>query len=384
MQLVPLYLFLGISHIALTGVRVLVSLYALHLGASAGTVGVIISLFAIVSMSLGISIGRLIDRFGVLPIILIGITSMTTGAALGFLLPCIATLFAVAVLTGTGHMMIQVSGQHAVGHLSTPETRAINYGHLASSYSVANFCGPMSAGFAIEAFGHGYTFAMFLGVTSLGIVLLAARTIRMPPPQHALAAPRSGSTFALLRDPGLKPLYVVGILQAAAWDIYTFILPIRGTQLGFSPSTIGIILGVFSVATLVIRVFMPWLLRRWHEWKVLQGVLFYAMLAYILMPLIDQAWMYMLMSVMLGLAVGAGQPNILALMHAAAPPGRGGEALGLRVACANTGQVLLPIGFGAASGALGVAPLFWLFATILAFGTRTAKRRAARQPGRSA
>ena len=350
------------------------SLYALDLQASPALVGMLMGLFALFPMLLAVNLGRWIDRVGVARPMTVGAFCMVLGTGVAFVLPQLATLFLVAILLGTGHIMIQVAGQHAVGLLSAPEHRAGNFGHLSTAYSIANFCGAISAGFAIEAVGHRYTFLIYVVVVGLGLLLLATRAIGIPPHQHIQRPPNSGSAFNLLRNPVMRPIYIIGILQAAAWDIYVFIVPIHGTQLGFSPSTIGIILASFSIGTLVVRVFMPWIHRHQSEWQVLRFAMVAGALSYLVLPFMAQSLPFVVLSFFLGVALGSGQPNLLSLLHLAAPPGRGGEALGLRLTISNGGQVLLPLAFGAATTAMGIMPLFWAFATILGFGTRVAHR----------
>src|SRR5437870_8664850 len=76
---------LGIAnHSVLTASRITISLDALSLGASAFTVGVLMSLYALLPMLSAVAVGRLSDRAGVRPPMLIG----SIGLAVGALLPC--------------------------------------------------------------------------------------------------------------------------------------------------------------------------------------------------------------------------------------------------------------------------------------------------------
>ena len=65
-------------HLAFAGCRVTLSLFALHLQASALTVGVLISLLAAVPLVFSVGWGRTIDRIGVRTPLFIG-----AGAVLG-------------------------------------------------------------------------------------------------------------------------------------------------------------------------------------------------------------------------------------------------------------------------------------------------------------
>lgn len=380
LQLLPLFLFLGLSHIALAGSRVLVSLYALHLQSSALTVGILIGLFALFPTLLAVAMGRMIDRIGAYRPMLFGAIFLVTGTLLPSLFPQVAVLYPAAILMGTGHVLIQVSGQMSVGTLSTAENRAGNFGMLAVTYSLASLLGPLIAGFMIDAAGHRATFMLLLAFVTIGLLMHLTRQVKVPPPAPRVREASGGSAIALMFDVRVRDIFLVGILLASAWDLYTFVLPIRGTQLGFSASTIGIILSCFSGATLVIRIVMPFIYRHFKEWQILHFSLLGACAAYLAMPFISSAVAFMIFSFMLGLVLGCGQPNLLSLLHVAAPPGRGGEALGVRLTMGNATQTLLPLFFGAAGAALGIMPLFWGMAAIIGIGVPFAHRQVRNLP----
>ena len=76
----------------------------------------------------------------------------------------------------------------------------------------------------------------------------------------------------------------------------------------------------------------------------------------------------------LGLGLGVSQPMILSVMHRAAPPGRVGEATGLRLTLVNGTQTFLPMLFGALGGAFGLSPVFWAVALLVGGGAFYARR----------
>jgi MFS family permease len=61
-----------LNHCVFAGMRVSVSLYAIHLHATPFTVGVLMALYALLPMLSAISMGRLIDRIGARVPMLIG------------------------------------------------------------------------------------------------------------------------------------------------------------------------------------------------------------------------------------------------------------------------------------------------------------------------
>jgi MFS family permease len=84
----------------------------------------------------------------------------------------------------------------------------------------------------------------------------------------------------------------------------------------------------------------------------------------------------MALSFCLGLGIGAGQPMVMAVLHSHAPPGRMGEAAGVRMSLMNSMAVAVPLVFGAVGGTIGLSPVLWSVGVALATGgwlTRVAK-----------
>ena len=87
MRLPLVVLFTVLNHLAYAGSRVTVSLFALHEGASALAVGVLMSLFALLSMLISVPVGRLVDRTGVFRPIVAAAVSVFIGLLLPFAWP---------------------------------------------------------------------------------------------------------------------------------------------------------------------------------------------------------------------------------------------------------------------------------------------------------
>lgn len=72
--------------------------------------------------------------------------------------------------------------------------------------------------------------------------------------------------------------------------------------------------------------------------------------------------------------LGSVQPMVMSMLHQITPHARHGEALGLRLMAINASSVAMPLLFGAAGAAVGVAGMFWAMGALVALGTRTAWR----------
>jgi len=183
----------------------------------------------------------------------------------------------------------------------------------------------------------------------------------------------------LLRLPRLRAVLVVSALISAGWDLFTFLVPLHGTNSGLSATAIGLVAGAFGVGSAAVRVALPWIARRVAEWKLLGSALVLAGLGYFAFPFCVTVGTMLPLALALGMVLGCGQPIVMSLLHVTAPPERTGEAVGLRAAITSLGQTMLPLAFGAFGTATGMLPLFWAAAAVLGIGGGMA---ASRRPGR--
>ncbi len=378
MNLLRLITVSVLAHMALVSARMTASLYALANHASTFTVGVILALFSLVPMLIAVRAGRWIDAAGPRRPCMTGILLILGGVLLPFAFSYasadLAPLLVASAMIGTGTQLTMLAIQQEVGERADPIRRPAAFSWLALGASVSGFAGPVLSGLSIDWFGHRATFGALFGVAVLALgtlwinrALLATREgrARGPEPLHPLE---------LLRFTELRHVLIATALVSMAWDLQTFVVPVHGTHVGLTASEIGLVLGSFALATFAIRLAMPWLSRRFSEWQVLTYTLFCATLAFALFPLFSSRVPLMSVAFLLGLGLGAAQPNIMSLVHSRTPQGRVGEALGLRSMIINSTQVVLPLVFGAFGAVLGAGAMFWTMAALVCIGGIAAVR----------
>lgn len=366
---------LGIAnHAVFTGSRVIVALDALSRGASPFTVGVLVSLYALLPMLLSVVAGRVVDRIGARRPMLLGSVLIGVAATLPVAFPGLASLFAGATLLGVGFMAFQLAAQNTTGEIGGPAARARNFSLLALGYSVSGFVGPLLAGFAIDHFGFRAAFATLALVPLIPIVVLARGKLALPGPHARGAVVHHGGIVALLRHRTLRRVFAVNALMSLGWDLHTIFVPIYGAKIGLSASQIGGVLSSFAAATFVVRFFMPTIARRLREHQVLSVALLLAGAVYFAFPFLQSAPALFALSFTLGLGLGAGQPVVMALLHTHAPAGRIGEAAGIRMALVNSMSVAAPLVLGAIGASVGIVPVFWSVGACLATGGILARR----------
>jgi MFS family permease len=379
--LLPLILVTLTGHMAFSGGRVSGSLFALNMGSPEWVVGLFMAMFSFLPTLAAMSIGRWIDRMGALPVLRFGVLTVLIGAWLPVLWLSVPSLFVMALLVGFGFNAMSVASQHTVGALAqgkSAEQRLRNFGWYALGHSASSALGPFFSGLLIDQVGFRAAFATMAGFTCVACWLVFKKLARLP------AATKSDATddhqlkpqvwHDLLAAPELRRIYYVSMTLACTWDLFIVMLPVLGTRLGFSASIIGTVFSLFAVGTFVSRALMPWLSTHFREWQIMRAAMAMIALVFVALPWASAATAFMLLGFLFGTAVGFSQPNMLSLLHAAAPSGRGGEALGLRSLVGNGSSVLIPITFGFAVGPLGVAPLLWLGAALISSALPAAHR----------
>lgn len=370
------------SHAVQVGGRLAVMLYAVHLSASPATVGLLAALFNLVNVVTSVHVGRWIDKSGSRVPMLVGSVMITLGAALAVLWPSLAALFIVSVVIGSFHNLIFIAQQRLAGQYGKPEDRIRNFSVISLGQSAAGMLGPVSAGFAIEHAGYSETFLMFTIIAAVPLAALLFNLLPYPPkgPARPRSTERKLGMLELMREPRLRAMYIVALLASSTWSIVIFLIPLYGTQIGLGASTIGIIIGAFSIATVVIRVVLPWLSRWFTSWQMLIGSLAVSGLALALIPAVTGVVALAVLATWVGLGLGLTGPISQALLHDLAPHERIGELLGLRVTLINASHAGVPILSGAVGAAIGVGPVFWVVAACLFAGVWMTRGQL-RQPG---
>jgi cyanate permease len=182
----------------------------------------------------------------------------------------------------------------------------------------------------------------------------------------------------LLKNVPLRRTLITSAIILTGTDLFQFYMPIYGHNAGLSASSIGMVLGTFAVASFVVRLVMPSLVKRHSADTVLLWSLYIGAVAYLMFPMFNSVVLLAAVAFVLGIGMGCSQPVSLMLIYDRAPAGRSGEALGLRLTVNNFMHIAVPMIFGTLGSALGVAPVFWANAGILAAGgIVSARARAA-------
>jgi MFS family permease len=198
---------------------------------------------------LSLPAGRLADRFGPRPVVLVSAATMGTGLLLtsnvsNLWLGYITYGFGVGVATACAYvpMVSQVSGWF-------DRRRAAALGVAVSGIGLGTLFGPRLASRLIDAHGWRDTYRIFAVVAVAALVLASFGAERAP--VRPAATPLD--LRAVVRTPAFRSLYISGLLLGLALFVPFVFLPKYAQDHGISSETAALLLSFLGVGSLIGR-----------------------------------------------------------------------------------------------------------------------------------
>ena len=349
---------------SMRGARMLFSLQALALDASSLEVGILAALFAAFPMFLAVYAGRVSDRMGVKHPMIFGALVIAGGILVALRFKSLASLMVGAALIGLGHIFFHVSVHNLIGAYGEGEARTRNFATFSLGASISAFFGPSATGFAIDGLGFPAAFVMLAAIALVPMIIV---TFYLPLiPKHMKGGHgKPQGRIDLRNNPALRRTLLMSGVTLTGIELFTFYFPVYGRSIGLTASVIGMVMACYAVAAFIVRLGMHKAAKRLGEVGVLTASLFVAGITYMLVPLMSNALLLGVVAFLLGLGLGCAQPLTILLTYNHAPPGRSGEALGMRLTVNKITQIGVPIVFGGLGSAFGLIPVFWANAAFL-------------------
>jgi MFS family permease len=338
--------------------------------------------------------GRLSDRIGRKPVLLITVAANAVGYLMLAFVPNIWLAIAVRLFTGLGAGNVSTV-QGYVADVTPPEKRAGRMGLIGAAFGAGFIAGPGLSGILVqEDMGRlGYQLPIFAAcglatLAALGaLFVLKESLVRRDGPAPAREPFLSGVSHAAA-NPVISRVVVVTLIYMAGfsgmestfglWTGARFDWGAR--EVAFAFMTVGLV-SMLCQVLLVGR-----LSRRFGESRVLaSGCLMFGigLMGQLLSP---APWVVVAAMAFGAVGMAMTMPNISAMISRASPPDRQGAMLGLNMAASSSGRILGPIAAGAMFSGLGhdwplaVGAALMIPAAIMAINAG----RAATQPARLA
>jgi MFS family permease len=384
----PLHLTFALMiccYTSISSARVILSLFALNLGASASAVGLLVATFYAFPLVLSWPVGMLADRLGSRGLLACGTVCGAGGMAIPYFFQTLPALYVSGFALGLSFTVYNVLLQNLVGLASTPQTRTRNFSNSSMFGAAALFLGPLAGGLAIDYLSAPVACLCSAALAVAAFVLLGIFGGALPGGQGATDSAPRGRLRDLLNDRGMLRIFLSSALVQMGQDLLQVFVPIYGHAIGLSASVIGGILASFAAAYVVIRIFMARMIAVLGEERLLGYSFCVAAASFALFPFFRSETMLMLVAFAFGCGMGCGQPITTMLLFSHSAEGRSGEIFGLRQTANNLVRVTTPSVFGYVATLLGLFSVFAAGALLMAVGgaltSARAKPPAAPPPG---
>ena len=365
----------SVFFIAMKGNRIVVTLFAVDLGAGPLQTGILFALHGIFPFLLAIRAGRIADRFDNRLLMYWGLAIYAIAMMLPFIWPGMIALYLCAAIGGFTSMLFVLATQNYIGSLATTQTRTKYFSYYAIGESVGQVIGPVILGYAIDHWTHPRAFLLLTGVTIATLAMTWAGRNRLPQNQGRAPVQEKRCMGDLLKLPAMRAALITNAVVMIGWDLFNLYMPFYMRNMGFTATTIGYVMGSYGVAAIITRIAIPPITARWGVQRMIACALLLAAVGFVFVPLSNAPAVLMLLSFVIGLGVGCGQPLSMTLAYNAAPPGRVAEGIAMRLAVSYGAHVFIPTAFGALGSLIGLAPVFWLCAAALTGGAAMNARK---------
>lgn len=326
--------------------------------------------------------GKLSDRIGRKPVLIVTIAMVgVTYAAFAFA-PNIWVAFGLRFVNGVFAGNISTL-QGALADITPPEKRAGRMGVMSAAFSAGFSTGPAIGGFLAQPERGALGFQLPLLVAA-GFALASALAVVVLVREHRpeRTRPTGQVKAARLRDGLAHP--VIGRVMMISTIVILGFAGVEATyglwtetRFGWGPREIGLAFMLVGVAGAVFQGFVTGrLARRFGEARVLASGLMFILIGVVTQGL-SPTWPVAMVGF---LFVCFGQsicfPNVSALISRAAPADRQGEMLGLNTSCMALGRIVGPVAAGQAfsmiqpgapfaMSALLILPALWLARAVI-------------------
>jgi len=359
-KLLTLFLIVFIDLLGFSIILPLLPFYADSFGATPTQVGLLVASYAAAQLVGAPVLGRISDRLGRKPVLLISLT----GTLIGFLMlgfaNSLAMLFASRILDGFTGGNISVA-QAYITDITDENNRAKGLGMLGAAFGLGFIIGPAVGGVLSV---YGFATPAFVAA---GLSLISILSVMLFLPESLTDAARSAlanreqqkfsieNLWQTINRPRVGPILNVRFFYGLAFATFQTIFPLYAQyKLGLDARSTGFVLTYVGILVVFVQGFLVgWLASRYNEYRLI-------FLATLLMTVSLFAWaaapnLLFVLVILAPLALAAGTLNTLlnSTLSKAVYPEEVGGTLGISASLESLTRVISPTAGGLLLGSLG-------------------------------
>jgi MFS family permease len=385
-SLLVLFLIVFIDLIGFGMVIPFLSYYAREYGASGVAVGAVVGIYSIMQFFFAPVWGRLSDRVGRRPVLLISLTASFIGYLLFAFTRSLTVLFASRIIAGAGGANIGTA-QAYIADSTTPENRAKGMGLIGAAFGLGFILGPPMSGFLSEAGTHrGLAGNLLPGLVAAGLsltaFLLAVSVLKESKPPDLV--PRSGLPPQFDRRIW-KEMAVNRLLASLMAGLFLTLLAVAGMEISVTlhgrdrfhfrqidMAYLFLFMGVI-VATIQGGLIGRVVKKVGEKGVIVIGAASFT-LGFVLIPSIWRVPLLYVVAFFIAIGQGLCYPALTSLVSKVAPENERGSLLGLATSVGSLARFIGPIMAGYLYDLAGAEGAFYGGAALMALALLVAMR----------
>ena len=354
----------------------LIPFYAEALGASGFVIGVLISAFSIAQLVSAPLWGKLSDRHGRRPVLVLGLAISAVSYVVFAFAQSLWLLFLSRGVQGLGGGTVGVI-QAYVADASEPEERAKGLGWLSAATSLGAIVGPalgsvLAAMWGRSAPGLAAALLCVLNLAFAWRFLTESRGMRVSG-THAVPTPAKKLTpwevLARPRETAARLIWTYAVAIGAFYGILAVFTMFLGRQFGIGEKTIGYFFMWFGAAGVIVRTTLVGpAVRRLGEVRMARGGLILLAAGLILFPFARGYPVLLTAMTLMPLGTAFTFPAVTALLSRVVPSRERGLYMGVQQTVGGVCRVIFPWWNGWAFDHVGMAAPF-VVSGVLTLGT---------------
>ncbi len=358
----------------------LLPFYAIDLGASPQVIGILISSFSVAQLASAPVWGRVSDRYGRRPVLIVGLALAGVAFVVFGLAQSVWLLLLSRTVQGLGGGTTGVI-QAYIGDATDPRQRARGLGWLSAATSAGVMVGP-AIGSAAAHFGHAAPGFVAAALCFLNVIFAWKY---LPESKAATARPARSirtSVWQVLRHPGAPQPRLIWI-YAVGMGAFTSLSSVVALYLNFrfaiTAKTIGYVFVYIGALSVVMRALVlgP-LVDRFGEARVMRGGAILLGTGMALYTLPGSIWMMALVIPFVPMGTALLFPSVTALSSHLSDAKELGQMMGVQQAFGGVARVVAPLAATWLYQHLGPSDPFLVAACVMLLVTMLAFRIPAR------
>lgn len=348
--------------------RVATTYRALDIGLDPNLAGVLAAAFAILPLFLVVWFGRMTDRHGVKPTMLIGVAIILLGVLLLWLVPpSLTSLLGGIAILGVGQTLHYSGLQMVVPLVSTRPHRDAILGNYLLATSLGDALAPLLIGVTGSDSPGEIASQLYVVAAGTAVALCVFATfLALRLKRHTLGGRDLPPILSIIRTPGMVAILFAGSICGTAQDLMITYVPVLGIERSIPAGLVGIMLTTISLSSVASRAAYGALSRRLGRTRLAMLATLVAALGLSTLALPLPTQVAFLSLPLIGFGLGSAGTATLAILLHMAPRGTRGTAMSMRQMGNRLGLFALPFGIGLVALAAGTTGAFLMLAGLVA------------------